>query len=381
VGLGVASGLLGLAWPSMRQQFHLSLDAVNVLYLFPTIVYSLTSFYIGRLMARFGSGTTLLVGTTIMVGCILGIAISPTWALVIAFSTISGLGTGILDAGLNLYVATYHTSQQMSWLHACFGIGITVGPLIMTFVLQQALGWQSGYAIVGALLILLVLLFAFTCRLWRNEGLQTAENKPVRRAGFAETLRTPVAWLSMATFLAYVGMEIGIGQWAYTLLTESRHMPPEMAGPSVSLYWGTFAGGRFLFGLIANRFRTSSVLRVCMLAAIAGVALFWWNPVDAVGILGLVVAGVAQAPIFPLLMSDTAVRVGAEHAENGISMQMGAVGIGAAILPGLIGTIGKNLGLETMAASFVVMSLVVFGCYQLTALVRARQPALIRAGG
>jgi fucose permease len=109
-----------------------------------------------------------------------------------------------------------------------------------------------------------------------------------------------------------------------------------------------------------------------------GIAL-WWNPANAITFIGLVIIGVAQAPVFPLLMSDTAQRVGAEYAENGVSMQMAAVGVGTAILPGLIGTIGQNFGLETMAATFVIMSVIIFGFHELTILGRARQPVPVVA--
>ena len=376
IALGLTSGLLGLAWPSMRQDFNLPLDAVGILFLVNTVAYSLAGFFIGRLMTRLGSGLALLLGVCLMGVCMFGIAASSAWVAVIAFSLVFGFGSGILDAGLNLYFATYHSARQMSWLHASFGLGITFGPLIMTFVLQQNLKWQTGYAIVGVALIAVILMFALTRRQWRVEGFQTVENKPVLRASFAETLATPVVWFSIATFLVYVGTEIGIGQWAYTLLTESRAIAPGIAGLCVSIYWGAFTGGRILFGIIADRFPITRILRFAMLGMVAGTFLFWWNPVSAVALLGLVVVGFSQAPVFPMLMSDTPQRVGAEHAENTISLQMGAVGIGTAILPSLLGTLGKNAGLETMAISFVLMAVSVFIFFELTRIRRVALPAM-----
>ena len=379
IGLGLTSGLLGLAWPSMQKAFDLPLDGVNILYLVSTAAYTLASFAIGRLMARFGSGTTLLVGSILISLCMFGIATSSLWVLVIAFTMIAGFGSGLLDAGLNMYIGIYHSARQMNWLHASFGIGITFGPLIMTFVLQHALGWQVGYAVVGALLISIILLFVFTRSLWRTEGLQTADNTPVVRENFSKTLRVPIIWLSMLTYLVYCGLEIGLGQWAYTLLTQSRGIAPEIAGPWVAVYWGTFTGGRIIYGAVANRFEIDRVLRVCTLGMIVGAGLFWWNPVNAVGLLGLVVIGAAQAPVFPLLMSGTAKRVGAVHAENGISLQMGAVGIGTALLPGLIGTVGKNFGLESMSALILFMAVVVFILHELINFYRVKPVVAVSA--
>jgi fucose permease len=405
VGIGLAAGLLGIAWSYIQAQFGLQplfplavvrnviagsyiqlqfglqLDDVNWLFLVQTIAYSLSSFYIGRLMAHFGSGTTLLAGSILMIVCLYGIATASMWALVIAFSFIVGLGNGAIDAGLNMYVATYHSAQAMNWLHASFGVGITIGPLIVTFfTVQQKLPWQVSYGIIATLLIPLAIAFFVTRRVWRNEGFQTADNKQVRRASFGETARVPMVWLGMLTYIAYVGIEIGFGQWVFRILTESRGVPEEAAAPWIGIYWGSFTVGRILFGIVANRFEIDRVLRTCMSVMIIGAALFLWNPTPAVGFMSIILLGFAQAPVFPLLMSATAKRVGPEHAENTISMQMSAVGIGTAVIPGLIGTIGKNFGLETMAVTFLFAAVTVFIFHELMTIRRA-EPATVLSPG
>jgi fucose permease len=364
IGLGMTSGLLGLAWPSMQKQFNLPLDGVTSILLAQTISYTIASFSIGRIMVRLGSGPTLIIGGVLMTLCMFGIAFSQSWLSVIAFALLYGLGSGIIDAALNFYVAAYHSAQQMSWLHASFGIGVTIGPLVMTFALGQTLGWQLGYSITGALLLIVVVLLFISRKWWRNDGFQSADNTPVKTETFAASLRVPAVWLSIATFLAYVGMEVGIGQWAYTILTESRGMATEVAGPWVSIYWGSFTIGRILFGVIANRFPVSRILQVCMLVIIVSAGLFFWNPTNAVGLIGLIILGFAQAPVFPMFMAGTSKRVGATHAANAISLQMGGVGLGTAILPGLIGTIGKNFGLESMALVFFILSIIVFALHE-----------------
>ncbi len=377
IGLGLTGGLLGVAWPYMQKDFNLALDAVNVLLLVQTISYTLASFFIGRMMARFGSGMTLVGGMLIMSLCFFGIALSSSWIMVIAIALIAGFGSGIIDAGLNMYVTTYHSVRDMNWLHASFGIGITIGPLIMTYCVVN-LKWQIGYAITAGVLIIILVLLIVTRHMWRNEGFQSEENKPVRRASFNQSLRLPVMWLSMITILAYVSMEISIGQWAYTLLTQSRGITPEVAGTWVSIYWGVFTGGRIFFGFIINRFNTTHLLRWCLLAVIVGAFLFAWNPLPIVGSIGLIIVGFAEAPVFPMLMTTTPQRVGIEHAENGVSLQMSFVGLGSAILPGLIGTIGKNLGLETMTITFTVLAIVAFVFYELAQLAHADRLVISR---
>lgn len=371
VGLGLSAGLLGVAWPYMQEEFNLALDSVSVLLLVQTIMYTLASFSIGRMMARFGSGISMAAGVLILALALFAIALSSSWLMIIAFGLIGGFGSGIVDAGLNMYVTAYHSARDMNWLHASFGVGITLGPLLMTYCALN-LTWQIGYAVSASVLLVILILILVTRRLWRSEGFQSEESLPVRRASFRKSLRQPVIWFSMITYLAYVTMEIGIGQWAYTLLTQSRGLAPEVAGPWVSVYWGVFTGGRIFFGFIANRFEPTKLLRWCMMATVAGAVLFAWNPLPIIGEIGLIVVGFAEAPVFAMLMTTTPQRVGLEHAENGVSLQMASVGLGSAIFPGLIGTLGKTFGLETMTLAFVAMAVLTMVFHELARVYRAK---------
>jgi fucose permease len=116
-----------------------------------------------------------------------------------------------------------------------------------------------------------------------------------------------------------------------------------------------------------------------LLAVVVGAFLFAWNPLPIIGSIGLIVTGFAEAPIFPMLMTTTPQRVGMEHAENGVSLQMGFVGVGSAILPGLIGTIGTNFGLETMTTTFIVMGIIAFIFHELARLGHAGRSVLSSA--
>jgi len=47
-------------------------------------------------------------------------------------------------------------------------------------------------------------------------------------------------------------------------------------------------------------------------------------------------------------------------------VQMAGVGLGGVILPSVLGTVGKNYGLEMMAVVFVVMAVITFALHELT---------------
>jgi fucose permease len=53
----------------------------------------------------------------------------------------------------------------VNWLHACYGIGATIGPIIMASVLMASHPWQRGYVIVGIAQLALAMGFGMTNKL------------------------------------------------------------------------------------------------------------------------------------------------------------------------------------------------------------------------
>ncbi len=349
IGLGLYDGLLGVAWPSIRQTFHVSLDSVGLILAAGTTGYILSGLSSGRLSSDVGTGPLLLIGTLLRVVGMVGFALSPAWWGVVLSVLLVGLGGGSIDAGLNTYIATHHSLSRLNWLHASFGIGITLGPLLITAILGMGLSWRWGYSLVAVLHGALALVFALTLSRWqaRPGTAQVSSGQPARTRA-RDTLALPAAWVGIGLFMVYTGTEVAAGQWTYTLLTESRSVSENIAGLWVGIYWGSFTVGRVLFGFAVDQINPLWLIRVGMLGAALGAALIWWNMANEVSYAGLALMGFSLAPIFPTLVSMTPSWLGADHAANAIGFQVGAAGLGAAALPGLAGVLAEHTSLEAI---------------------------------
>lgn len=371
--LGLSSGLLGVAWPSIRETFGAPLDAVGALLLTTTAGYLVASFTNGASIARIGIGSLLLVGTVIAGIGPLGYVAAPAWWMMVAIGFIAGLGSGVVDAGLNTYVATNHGPTLMNWLHASFGLGATLGPLMMTGFIERGYSWRWGYGVVGVLNLMLALAFIFTLKHWRLEGAYHSTAAPAQKANSLDTLGLPIAWLGIVLFVVFTGIEGSAGQWAYSLFTEARAIPAAVAGTWVSVYWGIFTVGRILFGFLAARVGLIPLLRTCTVGALVGAALLWSNVNGVASGLGLALIGLCVAPMYPSSTSLTPQRVGEAHAANAIGFQVAAGGLGFALLPGLAGVLAQAMGLEIVGPFLVVVSAVMLLVHE--AILRCRPPS------
>jgi len=375
--LGLPDGLPGVAWPALRTTFMRPLSDLGILLAVFTIGFIFTSFNAGRLVTRLGVGGVLFGSSLLLTAGLFGYALAPAWWTVVAMSLLLGMGSGTIDAGINAYAAAHFTRRHMNWLHACYGLGAALGPLALTFVLSRDQSWRWGYALVGLVLSGMVICFGITRRRWQDgqmknqTDVQTADTagqqlSATPAVSMGATLRRPLVWLGIAIFFIYTGLEVTAGQWSYSLFIEERAVVPDVAGVWISIYWGSLTVGRLLFGLIAERFGTTALLRGSMGGILVGVLLLWLNPLPLLSFLGLALIGFMLAPIFPLLIAQTPARLGAAYATHAIGFQVAAANVGAAGLPGLAGVLARGSGLEILGPFMLLLALLLLVLHEVS---------------
>ena len=302
VVLGLPVSLIGVAWPTLRAELSLPLDALGLLLVSTTIGYLTSSFIIARLISRYGIGSLLISSSLLSAVALIGYTILPSWTVIIVMGAISGFGSGVIDAGLNTYLAAEYDESQMQWLHASFGFGATLSPLLMTASLVLFASWRPAYIFLGTLFAVMAILFFLTLNAWKrpkhlsteiNESEDTPRGLMDYNTPLWETLLRIVTWISILMFMIYTGAEFTLGNWTYTLFTEGRGVSPELAGLWAGGFWATFTLGRVFAAIYAHRIRLNVMMYGAMVLALVGSVLFWWNPVAIVGVGGVFVVGFA----------------------------------------------------------------------------------------
>lgn len=355
ISLGLPDGLLGVAWPSMAATRGVSVEALGSLLVASSAGFIMASVFSGRLIARLGVGGLLTVAGLTTSLSLIGLALAPSWWLMLPLALLLGAGGGCIDGGLNTYAAATTSARVLTWLHGFYGVGATAGPILMTAIIAGGNPWQWGYLAVGAAQLALALCFALTRGRWVASA--HADNHAVHSTvGLRATLARPAVWLSALLFVLYTGLEVSAGQWAYTLFTVGRGVAPEAAGQWVALYWGGLTAGRFVAGAVAGRLSPQALLWSGSLGATSGAALLGLVTAQWASAIGMVLMGFALAPIFPALIGTTAERVGATHTPNTIGLQVASAAIGGAGIPWAMGLVAGAAGIPAIGPALVAVA-------------------------
>ncbi len=364
ISLGLPDTVTGIAWPAIRDNFELPQSGLGMISLALGTGYFTSSFLSGQLTKRLGIGTLLTVSTLLVAAAMFGNAVAPMWLVIVACGVVWGLGSGAIDAGLNVFAATHFSARHMNWLHACYSLGATLGPLLMTAALVKGHSWRLGYFLVGGIVLALATCFLFTRRRWNEpESMIPVERGVPVTMGAA--LRRPLVWLQMIVFFFYTGLELMVGHWCFTLLTESRSVPTDIAGMMAAGYFGSIFCGRVVLGSLADRMGVDRLVRVSLVAALVGTTLFAFGSPIQLSAAGLTILGLGLAPIYPCLMARTPKRLGPEYAAHAIGFQVSAATIGAALIPALAGVLADRAGLESIAMLSVLLAVAIGGLHEL----------------
>lgn len=376
ISLGLPDSLIGAGWPAMQRDLGVPVAFAGIITMIIASGTVFSSLGSERVTHRFGTGWVTAASVGMTAAALVGFSVSDSFWMLCLWAIPYGLGAGAVDAALNNYVALHYAARHMNWLHSFWGVGASISPFIMSFVLTSGLEWNAAYGIVGAVQAVLTVTLLATLPLWGKVRPATAspgdgatpstdaddapEHRP--RVSLAAAIRIPgVIWI-LTAFFAYCALESTSILWAATYLVGDRGVDPATAAAFASLFLLGITGGRFLAGFFADRIGDRILIRGGFATVGIGVLLLA-VPVETttLALLGLVVAGLGCAPIYPAIIHSTPVNFGRRNSQAIIGIQMASAYAGSTLAPPLFGALSAVTGLWVLPlflALFVALGLI-----------------------
>ncbi|MER2040540.1 MFS transporter [Desemzia incerta] len=335
ISLGLPDSLLGSAWPAMYGELGVSISSISWISVITTGGTVLSSLLSGTMIKRFGTARVTLVSILLTAIALLGFAFSGSFLGLCILAIPLGLGAGSVDAALNNFVALYFKASHMSWLHSFWGLGATMGPLILSFFIARG-SWENGYLAIGILQLILVAFITSSLPKWKQ-----VENKDANDVSEAEVvfqskksvLKKSGVKLSVLAFFLYSAIETTTGLWSSTYLVEYKSLAPEVAARWTSLFFLGITIGRLVSGFLTYTMSNKSLIRVGQLICAFGGVLLLLPFSDLFSMAGLLFIGLGCAPIYPSMIHDTPNRFGRGASQSVMGLQVAFAYVGSSIMP------------------------------------------------
>lgn len=343
ISLGLPDAMLGSAWPSMYTGLGVSVGSAGILAMIISAGTVVSSLFSGRVIKRFGTGAVTAVSVLMTAVALLGFSFANSFTVLCILAIPMGLGAGCVDSALNNFVALHYKAKHMSWLHCFWGVGASIGPLIMSYSLVRLQSWHAGYRLVSILQFLLVLVLFMSLPLWKKVQPVVKETTPGHTFSFKKLIILPKAKQALILFICYCGIEQTVNLWGSSYLVMIRGISEVTAARWISLYFIGITLGRFISGFLAIKFSHKIMVRLGEIFIAMGLIVLLLPLHNYCMLIGLFTIGLGLAPIFPSLIHETPITFGKEYSQAMIGLQMASAYIGAAIIPPFFGVLGAKL--------------------------------------
>jgi fucose permease len=308
----------------------------------------ISSVFSEKIVRRFGTGLVTAVSVLMTAAALIGFSASHTYWALCLLAVPLGLGAGSVDAALNNYVALNYKARHMSWLHCFWGIGASLGPIIMSAYLINKNSWNSGYRAIGIIQFCLVLLLFISLPLWKNKPAESStKHNPVKFKNLFSIVGIKEV---LVVFFCYCSIEMVTGLWGATYLVKEYGISPEIAAKWIALYYIGITAGRFISGFVTMKLTNRQMIRLGHIIIGCGIIALIL-PFGNIKLLpGLFMIGLGCAPIFPSLLHETPKNFGKEYSQAIMGIQMGSAYVGTAIMPPIFGWLASYMSFTIFPA-------------------------------
>lgn len=353
--IGGNDGALGVLLPSIRNYYEVDKATVGWLFISGAIGYLIAALSSGAIAQKLGECRFLLLGATSFLLGAVGFSIKPPFILLLIVPLLLGFGAAIMEAGLNCYIAKLpHNTALLNYLHAFYGIGALVGPVVASTILATNLSWNSTYFVWMGMSSVLLVSFGF----FFNQPRLFTQEQQAEASGnvMVNVLNLRIVWLAALFLFFYVGTELSLGNWSYSFLIEERHENEFLSGWIVSGYWMGLTVGRLVLAKVSEKIEGKHLIHGCMAGVAVGVLLIWSIPLSATEATGLWLTGFSLGPIFPTTIALISNMLPNYLLLSAIGFIASLGNMGTSLFPWLAGNLAEGIGLWSLLPYVIALT-------------------------
>ncbi|KAH7418970.1 MFS transporter [Cadophora sp. MPI-SDFR-AT-0126] len=387
--VGATDGAYGVMIHYLRIYYQANYLTVSILLLSPVVGYTIAALANNGIHIRWGQRGIAILGPGLHVVAFLAVAMHPPYQVLVLVFVLAGLGSGLVDAGWNVWIGTMPDSSAiMGSLHSLYGVGAALAPVVANAVITK-LGWEwYGFYYLMALASTVelftstVAFFSKTGEQYRQQHGITSELEPEilhdqtipknslpdkkRSSPVVQALGDSSTWLISIIIFLYAGVEISLADWIMTLAIDLRNQTPFAGSMLTFAFWGGLTFGRVVVGFLIPVFgNRKGVITICLIITILSHLVFTLRSDLATSAVVVPLLGFSLGPLFPeaVILQTKLIDRSLHVAAVGFACALGSAG--GCVFPFLVGVIANTYGIQMLLPVVMVMLLLCLTCWLL----------------
>lgn len=366
ISLGLPDSFIGSCWPTISEYFKISRDFQGIFSLivsFFTIASSFLTIKLTKYLKNYGV-IAISIGLTISGLIIIGF--SDNYYLLLLAAIPLGFGGGAIDSILNSYVSLHYKAIHLNFLHAFWGIGAFISPLIIGSFIVDPRGFKDAAFVLSIIQTTILIITLSTLVLWvkvdkiyniDSRNTTNSENNK-ENIGFFNTFKLRGVIFACITFFSYIAIESLAYSWFTSLCVFGMNIDNDIASKYLSLFYIAISLGRVISGLLSIKIKDKNLIRIGEGILLIGIILLTFKFNFVFMPIALFIIGLGCGPIYPSIVHSTVDKFTSKYSSAVMSIQIGfayMANISVAPLFGILGNATTFLILPYIMLIFFVI--------------------------
>ena len=366
ISLGLPDSFIGSCWPTISEYFKISRDFQGIFSLivsFFTITSSFLTIKLTKYLKNYGV-IAISIGLTISGLIIIGF--SDNYYLLLLAAIPLGFGGGAIDSILNSYVSLHYKAIHLNFLHAFWGIGAFISPLIIGSFIVDPRGFKDAAFVLSIIQTTILIITLSTLVLWvkvdkiyniDSRNVTNSENSQ-ENIGFFNTFKLRGVIFACITFFSYIAIESLAYSWFTSLCVFGMNIDNDIASKYLSLFYIAISLGRVISGLLSIKIKDKNLIRIGEGILLIGIILLTFKFNFVFMPIALFIIGLGCGPIYPSIVHSTVDKFTSKYSSAVMSIQIGfayMANISVAPLFGILGNATTFLILPYIMLIFFVI--------------------------
>ena len=268
-----------------------------------------------------------------------------------------GFGSSLTQVIIQALLSDQHGERRavaLTEANVAASLSTTLTPLVIGGLPLLGLDWRMIPLLPIALLTFLGSLF------YRDVIPDARETGELRTGSDPVKSQLPFSfWVFWMVLFLVVAVEMAIAVWATDFLANIVGLSQTGAALAFGAFPAAMLLGRFLGSRLTQRWPSQTLLRLSLIVTLIGFPLFWLGHTALFNILGLFVAGLGIANLYPLTLS---IAVGMAVDQSNQASARASLAVGAALLgvPLFLGWLSDRIGIQVAYGIVIVLAVLAY---------------------
>lgn len=311
---GWTASLLGSVWPKMSADIGIDISLLGILVMINYIASGIASFCTYKIRKKIGTNYTNQLALGLMTAGLIIFAFAKNFPMLVVAMPLLGFGSGLVDINSNSYVVKAYSAKWVSYLHACWGLGATIGPMVLSFAMLRY-SYHRGYIWTAIIILICIIILNYLKRNWATKKYEydkeqvemhaVTQDEEGSKRNILDVIKEKNVLSILLCFFFANGVGCALSAWIPTIAVGQNGITVEQGVITASVYFFALMAGRIILGTLTSRISISKLIMFCMCLNIVGVVLYYLRINSLPFIYShAAILGFSAGPLIPLLNSN-----------------------------------------------------------------------------